>query len=391
MDSCTSKLLLLLLLGVMPLLLGTSVGIWLTLRRAAEDRIKRPELDRIHTLVSGLVQWADSFAGDMGEYGTHIAGICEQLSTEESASLAAGDNKDAGKGDAGKGRRSHPADADPSNRDVRNDNRRADENTLVAAADGPAPKRVDLIAELSNANNQLQQRLRKAETTLTSQAEELTAYSSEARTDVLTGLPNRRALDDELARRFSEWQRHGISLSVAIMDVDFFKRFNDTYGHLAGDVVLQGVARILANAVRGADMIARFGGEEFIAILPNTSALDASIPLERAREAVAEKIFSFEDNTLHVTISFGLAEAVTGEDIATLLKRTDAALYASKRAGRNCGHFHTGTRCKRVGSEPERDLVGASEGVSNAPSRQSQGFNRVCDDLRSRLSERLDG
>src|SRR6185503_7619557 len=106
------------------------------------------------------------------------------------------------------------------------------------------------------------------------------------RTDALTGLANRRAFDDELNRRFAEWQRRKTMFSLLILDVDHFKKFNDTHGHQAGDAVLTGVAATLRQTFREMDLVARYGGEEFAAILPVTNLTEALRAAERARAAI---------------------------------------------------------------------------------------------------------
>ena len=136
------------------------------------------------------------------------------------------------------------------------------------------------------ANTELQQRLEQAEKQLAAQAAEIKAHESEARTDSLTGLSNRRAFDDELKRRLSEWQRKGTPCTLVLLDIDFFKKFNDTHGHQVGDEVLRQVAKVLAAQSREMDVPCRYGGEEFAVILPATDALKACIVAERIRAAV---------------------------------------------------------------------------------------------------------
>ena len=136
------------------------------------------------------------------------------------------------------------------------------------------------------ANTQLQQRLEQAEKQLAVQAVEIKTHESEARTDSLTGLSNRRAFDDELKRRLGEWQRKGTPCTLVLMDIDFFKKFNDTHGHQVGDEVLRQVAKVLAKQSREMDVPCRYGGEEFAAILPATDAVNACKVAERIRAAI---------------------------------------------------------------------------------------------------------
>lgn len=201
---------------------------------------------------------------------------------------------------------------------------------------------VKAIAKLVRANNQMQQRLVSAEGKLREQAKEIQSQTTAARTDALTGLANRRAFDDEIARRHAEYQRHGRVFSLLMIDVDHFKKFNDTHGHQAGDEVLRGVGRVLRENAREMDLVARYGGEEFSVVFPNSRATDVSHSIERLRKGIENARFHFEGKELRVTVSLGVAHLLLDEDTDSLIQRADAALYASKEAGRNCAHWHDG-------------------------------------------------
>ncbi len=201
---------------------------------------------------------------------------------------------------------------------------------------------VSAVAQLIAANQQMQEQLKTTESKLHEQAQLVETRSAEARTDALTTLPNRRAFDDELNRRFAEFRRYQRPFSLIMGDVDHFKRFNDEYGHQSGDEVLQGVARVMRTAARQADLVARYGGEEFAVILPDTACDTGVKCLERIRQSVDTVRFRLLSGEVHVTLSFGLAEARGGEDPAALIRRADEALYASKEAGRNRGSWHDG-------------------------------------------------
>ena len=146
-----------------------------------------------------------------------------------------------------------------------------------------------------------------------------------ARSDALTGLPNRRALDDQLPREMSRAMRTDSPLCLAIVDIDHFKAYNDTYGHLAGDRVLRECAAAWDSQLRGADTIVRFGGEEFLVILPECEAFDAAEIVERLRAATPEE----------QTCSAGLAVWKAGESVDDLVGRADKALYEAKESGRD--------------------------------------------------------
>ncbi len=195
----------------------------------------------------------------------------------------------------------------------------------------------------SRPTTELQQRLEKAEKQLAEQAAEIKVHESEARTDSLTGLSNRRAFDDELKRRLSEWQRKDTPCTLIILDIDFFKKFNDTHGHQVGDEVLRNVGKVLAAQSREMDVPCRYGGEEFAVILPATEGANACVVAERIRAAVEESTTVCDGKTLKVSCSLGVSQFLADDDVARLIRRADDALYTSKKAGRNCGHWHTGT------------------------------------------------
>lgn len=156
--------------------------------------------------------------------------------------------------------------------------------------------------------------------------------------DPLTGLHNRRFFQDQLGRDFAQSRRHHRHLSVILLDIDHFKSFNDTFGHMLGDEVIVSVARVLESAVRLSDLAARWGGEEFIVALPDTDLAGAFTVAERIREAVSEiKLTDPDGNPLRqITVSLGVA-SLRPEDnrIAELIERADRALYVSKANGRN--------------------------------------------------------
>lgn len=158
-----------------------------------------------------------------------------------------------------------------------------------------------------------------------------------AATDALTGLMNRRAFVEAMDRERSRSERHMFPLSVAILDVDFFKKVNDTKGHDAGDVVLKGVAKVLAKMARKSDFVARWGGEEFVVALSQTAEAGARVAAERIRRAIAEHAHTLPSGeTFKVTASIGLSSAATAKwQLEEMLARADKALYAAKARGRN--------------------------------------------------------
>jgi diguanylate cyclase len=156
-----------------------------------------------------------------------------------------------------------------------------------------------------------------------------------ARTDPLTGLPNRTAYEQHLESEMDRWKRYQIRFSLAVGDIDFFKKINDDLGHLAGDRVLRLVSKVLGHNLRSSDFIARFGGEEFVILFPSTSADEAFRATEKLRLAIADSPFNFNGERVDVTISFGVAEICTDDDADGLFTRADQALYHAKQQGRN--------------------------------------------------------
>lgn len=179
----------------------------------------------------------------------------------------------------------------------------------------------------------LARRLRANNTTVSSNIKLQREYKRNAMIDGLTGLYNRRWIDEALPRFVARYGRSGHPLSVLMIDVDHFKRFNDTHGHAVGDQVLVTVARTLRENMRPTDLVARYGGEEFLAILPDTGVEAGRHCAERVRAAVAAAQLDGVD--ARITISLGGACLAGGEGVAGLLARADEALYAAKGGGRD--------------------------------------------------------
>ena len=157
-----------------------------------------------------------------------------------------------------------------------------------------------------------------------------------AATDELTGLANRRETLAALDRQISMTRRHRRPLSVAILDIDHFKKVNDTHGHPAGDEVIRRVAQISEEIMREEDMVGRLGGEEFVVILPETDAVAALAACDRLRSAVANTTMLLENGTkLNITLSAGVAQMVPVDDRNRLIARADEALYDAKEQGRD--------------------------------------------------------
>ncbi|MDF2446531.1 MAG: hypothetical protein K0S46_1767 [Moraxellaceae bacterium] len=192
------------------------------------------------------------------------------------------------------------------------------------------------LATQRQANETLELRVQERTEALEDANRQLAELST---TDALTGLRNRRHLDERLREEFTRCHRHRHSLAVLLLDIDHFKRFNDTHGHAVGDDCLRQVAIALRDCLRDTtDHFARYGGEEFCVLLPETDAEGARIVAERVRQAVATLPFEVNGRRVPVTVSVGVAaqvpERIDGE--AALVAAADAALYLSKGEGRNC-------------------------------------------------------
>ena len=157
-----------------------------------------------------------------------------------------------------------------------------------------------------------------------------------ATTDSLTGLSNRRHFLDMAAATMENYRRYRRPLAVLMLDIDRFKRINDTYGHATGDQVLIVLADTLREVLRSADICGRYGGEEFVCLLPETTEIEARVVAERLRMAMAEQAIATAEGELHFNVSIGLAEAEPGDStVETLIQRADVAMYEAKAAGRN--------------------------------------------------------
>lgn len=223
---------------------------------------------------------------------------------------------------------------------------------------------------------QLSTQLAHAYDEIRQQTNQLMTFT-EVRTDPLTGLRNRRALDEALHSLFALAGRYGATFSVAILDIDHFKRINDEQGHLQGDHILQQLARTLDDAVRDTDTVARFGGEEFVVLMPETGLEGACIFTERAREMIESQI--------GITVSGGVAQAVEGDSSQTLISRADAALYSAKSAGRNFVFKHEGDQILPVG---DRAPIYAPSPSEDPKTKRVSSTANAADNLAGAASEK---
>lgn len=293
------------ILGIAQLAVGVAIGVWFLQRRGV-----RPEADlrRARDLALQLHELTTFVTSSVDQHHEQVATIDAQLRIDN--------NNNNGEGE----------------RPV---------TDLV----------VGVVGEMIRANRELSGKLFQAQHQLEQKTAEIEAHITEAMTDPLTELPNRRALDEQLVSRLDGWRKHNLPFSLLLIDVDHFKQFNDTHGHQVGDAVLKLVGESLRTALRRHDFVARFGGEEFAVLLPYTTLDDAMIAVRKALGAISEAALVHEGEALRITASGGLANAQSFEDGDSLIRRADEALYDAKEGGRNRGYAHFGNRSAPIPSE----------------------------------------
>ncbi len=227
----------------------------------------------------------------------------------------------------------------------------ADENMSAELKAQLAQRLNDVIAK----NNQLRQDLFLAQQRLSAQHAELDRARAESRIDYLTQLPNRRAFEEKAAELQGNFERHQTAYGLAILDIDYFKSFNDSHGHTAGDAMLRTVGKAALSIRRAGDFLARIGGEEFALLFPLSGLAECQLAAERYRKAIGSTKLWIDGQQLNVTASFGVAVICDGETFADLLVRADAALYQAKESGRNQVCLHDGS-----------DVVGLSPATAAA-------------------------
>jgi diguanylate cyclase (GGDEF)-like protein len=208
---------------------------------------------------------------------------------------------------------------------------RLDRDTLWHLIGSTADAARNLLLVLSG-------RMRRDNDLLLASLRQRREFEHMATVDGLTGLRNRRWLDDVFPRQIERCARTGAPLSLLLADVDYFKRFNDRYGHVVGDHALQRVAEVLATSLRPTDLIARFGGEEFAALLPSATTDQAVLAAERVRRTLAGRPVLVEndrDTSVELTLSVGVAQLRAGDTLQSLVAAADSALYRAKSTGRN--------------------------------------------------------
>jgi diguanylate cyclase len=180
-----------------------------------------------------------------------------------------------------------------------------------------------------------QTRVQEAEQRIQELEVQVSKLGDLTRADPLTGILNRRGMDDAFQKSISLAARQKLPLCVALLDIDNFKKLNDTYGHKAGDQALTLVATTISSSLRASDSVARIGGEEFAILMPATPLDAAADVVRRLQRNLTNAIFLYENQQLFVTFSAGVVLWIDGEQPNAVLERADRALYRAKRAGKN--------------------------------------------------------
>lgn len=335
------------LFGTTFLALGIAIGVWLTKRQSNDiasavpetiGSFSRAETQHLLNALRSFATWTSDFAGDFHKYRTQMNDLSVKASNENSFQ---------------------------TKEDVKG-----------------------LLGQIVVANRELQSRLENAEKKLEQQTHELAGYLNEARTDGLTGLANRRAFDQRIDECYKSWVERKQVFSLALIDIDHFKKINDTYGHPAGDAVLKEVSNRLRIQDESCLLVARYGGEEF-ALLFATPLQAAAGKMESIRRIIQDKAVSAEGHTIQVTISSGVTEVSVDDRIAKIIRRSDEALYSAKMSGRNRVFVHTGKLCEVYGNPGP--ALQAGVGMAHA-SVAAGGFevDSTKESLQLQLLNRLD-
>lgn len=198
----------------------------------------------------------------------------------------------------------------------------------MRAAQDEALASRDRMVEVHKEVQEAEERIRLLES-------QLQHMSELVREDQLTGSLNRRGLDDVFERESARADRRNTPLCVAMLDLDNFKKLNDTYGHLAGDGALKHLVKVVRDTLRSMDVIARFGGEEFLILLPETTVEAAAAAMVRVQRELTRHFFMHENEKMLITFSCGVALRIPNEDQASLMARADRAMYQAKQSGKN--------------------------------------------------------
>ncbi len=343
MNPTTPMFLMGLVIGTSLLMIGLGLGLWLGRKMmpspVLDESLEREQLIRF---VKNFATWTSDFAGDFSKYQTQVRAISQ---------------------------RAEHSSGNATMNDVQS-----------------------LLKHISDANQNLQSRLDSAEERLENQTKDLASYLTEARTDGLTGLANRRAFDQKLEEHFAKWMASKKVFCLALIDIDFFKLINDTHGHPAGDEVLREISNRLRKYAADRIEVARYGGEEF-AILLDQPLESAAQSVDELRISVQSQAFNADGKTIKVTVSAGVSLVLPDERIGKLVRRSDEALYSAKLGGRNRVFIHDGKLCRPFGNpssaiEAPHDVVAKevnetgshSQAVGSRLQRLQQRFERFIEE-----------
>lgn len=195
---------------------------------------------------------------------------------------------------------------------------------------------LDELEKMRSSNDQYRDQISEANGRLKIQQDALEKLQADVRMDFLTKVSNRRAFDSRFVEETERAKRYGHQLALILIDADKFKAINDSYGHVAGDRILRGVAKVIQGEIRASDFLARYGGEEFVLLLPETSVQQAASVADKIRKKIEQTKFWVDSRNIKVTVSLGVSQFDLQNDTReSFLKRSDAAMYRAKEAGRN--------------------------------------------------------
>lgn len=325
-------------IGTSLLALGGLLGYWLGKKAAPAGAVDRQQF---LSFLKNLATWTNEYSGDLSRYQTQLTEINEKFRATKTAVP----------------------------------------NEIVHT-----------LREIMDANQQLQSRLDNAEQKLDIQTQQISNVLVEARTDGLTGLLNRKAFDQALDGLFGQWARQGKSFSMGLIDIDHFKQINDTYGHPAGDAVLQQVTQILQRELAQEVCVARYGGEEF-AVLSTASGENLASALERVRQRIGQLQIEHESQIISVSLSAGAAEINREDKLGNLVRRADKALYAAKTGGRNRAYRHDARQCILVTQQAAppaiSPLAQPTSTIAAVVAQASSGTEDRVEAAATKIAERL--
>ena len=216
------------------------------------------------------------------------------------------------------------------------------EDVIVTKMDNMLSQINQFCAKQQNQNSQLISQVEKLQEQMVATEDEasrlkddLAEQRARAQTDQLTNLPNRYAYNERLTQEYNRWRRYRNSLTLVVGDIDLFKAVNDNHGHAFGDLVLKKIATCLHAGIRESDFVARFGGEEFVILLPETTLIDATRAMNKMRQSISQIDFENNNSKIDITMSFGISEFTNDDTTKAVFERADSALYRAKEKGRN--------------------------------------------------------